>query len=360
MRTLQPLSVVLIMALFATSACTGDDQGEEPDRPQPPYAEALFDDTTLCDALAASAPRDYFHDNPSLEGGGSSRYCLIDQVLGQEHILLGVDVLSDDYVGWDEATPERFADLTQGGSIPVEGLGEKAAIAPPFEGHAEAIGLSLYVQEGNLVLVFTGYSELGNLDGPRARTIPLADTAQALVEAAELYLSEIGAENAEVEVPPEVVAGQYSSLPDLCTELTFSGFDPSGDQEDWPEESASMDRCHWDDLGRGADLWLSAEAVGPLDVAGVPAEEFAQWWIRSLPASGGDDLGLAGDEDYASSLSAEEAGSDTPTRDFAIRFDNVVVQGRYAADLQHEQVDAELQAVTESIGSQMESILDAA
>lgn len=359
MKISRALAAASALAMLGTSACT-EPEPRSADEPLP-YDENLFTGSALCDALRAGVPEIYLLDGAEREDdGGLSSNCLVTQHRGLERRFLEADVDGDYFTEWDTVTPERFAEKTQEASIPVEGLGDEAAFVPTVERFDDPIGLTLYVREDNLLLSFKAYSYLDEVDGPETRTVPLAATAQALVESAGLYLAEIGAENTRAGETDSAANSAFTELPDLCATLAFDGFELAGDQDEWADAGELMDRCHWSGSVEGEELWLAAEAVGPFSAGEMSAEEFAAWWTGIFASAGGESLNL-GDESYIISLDPDVDDIEAPATDFVIRVGNVVLQGRYAADPEHSEVDAALlQQVMEQIGSQTEELLHGA
>jgi len=217
--------------------------------------------------------------------------------------------------------------------------------------------VSLLVLEGNLVLNFTASSHT-DLGGPDLRLENLTTSADTAIGTAEAYLAELGAENHTLQALPSDSATDITALSDLCSALAFTGLSLASDQADWADGSDTTDRCHWNGSGEDEELWLSAEAVGPLAAGGMSAEELAQWWVSALPYAQGDNLGLHGDEYYASSVDPDTLDAAIPTRDFVIRFGNVVLEGRISAATD-EIADDRLHVIAEQIASQTEGLLEA-
>lgn len=332
------ISAMTVASILLVSACTGSEQdtgGQE--TLDLPYDYSLFkpeNDPRWCRLLPDLIPPTGFLDeNVEVETGGPNNGCSAGQ--NTPGIFRGVDAKV--YGQWDEfgdSAPDLFEELTSATvAIPVEGIGEEAALIPP--GSDVPIGtifrneVALLVLEGNLILSFEARSGM-NIGGPDFRLEDLTTAAATAIGTAENYLAELGAENHTLQVPPGDPAEGTTVLPDLCSELAVEGLSLAGDQADWADGSETMDRCHWQ--GGGADLWLSAEAVGPLDAAGLSGEAFASWWVSSLPAAEGEEL-AAGDSGYVRLIDPEADNRDDvedgSVVDFAVRIGNIVLQGRY-------------------------------
>jgi hypothetical protein len=340
--------------LLILAACTGRGEDAGP----PPYEKEPFETTELCEAYTDAVPAGYFQDDLELEMQGWGASCDVRQWADEAYRNLGFNVYWSLWSDWPEATTENFTEYTQGDSIPIEGLGEAAAFVSKYGPGRD--GLYLFIREGNLVIEFQAFS--GNeVEGLGVRTVPLDTSANALVATAEWFLAELDAEPREVRPPEPDLDPGMNSLPELCELLDLDGLELAADQADWADDSETMDRCHW--TGGDADLRLVAEAVAPLEAAGMPAEDFAAWWIAGTRAAASESVAV-GDEAYVVDLDPEADEYDdveTPAADFAIRIGNVVLQGRYAADPGHSEVDAALlQQVMEQIGSQTEELLHGA
>lgn len=260
------------------------------------------------------------------------------------------------YEGWSIASLQYF-DMHVGDTpIPIEGIGEEAAIVvTPHEGDSRPVGLSLWVRDGNLVMEFDAYNYI-KTEGPKYPAMPLDLALAANFEVAALYLEHAGAENltATTTLMPE---GEFTTAPDLCGEFEAQGFDLAADANDLTEKFPSMDRCHWESTETEGDLWLFSEAVGPLGAADLEAEEFAQWWLGGLPVSKNEDLGLAGDESYLHELDPEASDRDDverPATDFAFRIDNLLFQGRYEGEGDTATI---AQGLLDQLGTQAETLL---
>ena len=324
MNAIRRLVTVSVLVLLVSSACTDQNSDASPEGSPPPYFDDLFEDTFICEALTKAIPAGYLLEEAETPPGGSSRNCIISQQRDHEVRRLVVNIAGDFHEGWESLTADRFAQRTEESSIPVDGLGDEAAVVPISDQGDGTVRLALQVREGNVLLESMGHSYV-ELEGPRYWTVPLTTTTEAIVESAEFYLTEIGAENADAPDAMTSVSGPFNELPDLCSELVFDGLSLAADQAEWADDSDVMDRCHWSD--GEADLWLSAEAVGPPPVADVSAEEFATWWAGGLPVAGGEELGL-GDQSAIAEVSLDDG--EAAATDFVVRIGNVVLQGRYS------------------------------
>ena len=328
-------AVAALLALL--SACTGSD-ADQKDSNSLPYDESLFpseDSPRWCELLPELIPDNGFMvEGVEYDIQGNNTSCDIGQRVDQGFRDIGVNVFGQ----WNVAqTPAgtMFEELiTSVEIIPVDGVGSEAALVPMdtvpkyFSGSANlsrSQGLSLLILEGNLVLEFEAYS-YAELGGPELRLVSLDMAAETVLGTAEAYLDELGAENHVVEQSDFDPVG-IAAIPDLCEALDLADLELAADQADWVEDSEFMDRCHWQ--GGDTDLWLSAEAVGPLSVVGLSAEEFATWWTGTFATTGGESLNL-GDESYVVSLDPDTDELEAPATDFVVRVGNVVLQGRYS------------------------------
>lgn len=330
-------AVAITMVLLVAACGDGGDEPAEQESLDLPYDHSLFqrqDNPVWCNILPEFVPETGFiKEDIEYETSGIETACTVsqDSINGYRNIY------ADVYGQWesnDDTATDRFEQIISDANvIEVEGIGEQAVLIPPgTEGVLSKIwpyGVSLLVREGNLVLNFSASSRI-NLSGPSFRLEELPLAAATAIGTAENYLAELGAENHTLQVPPGDLAEGTTVLPDLCSELAVEGLSLAGDQADWADGSETMDRCHWQ--GGGADLWLSAEAVGPLDAAGLSGEAFASWWMSSLPAAGGEEL-AAGDSGYVRLIDPEADNRDDvedgSVVDFAVRIGNIVLQGRY-------------------------------
>jgi len=367
MRSISPTQAVaaaLSLALALTlSACTGSGN-DEPETL--PYDESLFPNEEVphwCEFLEGLIlDNGFMEDGVEVDVHGSNKQCSITQDDGQSIRDIGVNVWIQGHP--NATTPQEYFDeITQSSSIPIAGLGEEAALVR-MDAVGNAIGgwvsisddgLSLAVVERNLLLDFRAYS-YEDLNGPNFRLEDLTTTAESAISVAGPWLEELGADNHTLQAPDGTFDEGITALPDLCADLD-PGMDLAVDQNEWADDSTTMDRCHWND--GEADLWLSAEAIGSLPAAGLSAEDFATWWAGSLPAAGGEPLEL-GDQSFIIDRDPEAEFSheiETPATDFVIRIGNVVLQGRYqdgtadahsAATAAAETIAAQAQALLES------------
>lgn len=360
------LAIVGVAVLAATTACTvdGDRPGEDPSDEQPfeaAYPETLFPEETdpaWCQLLPGLIPDNGFMPGTSAyDIQGNNDTCNAGQTDDRGYWRVGALVTG----AWQEGdTPasEMFGRVTEAPSVPIEGLGEAAALAridavsrQVYEQEVvQDYGLVLVVQEENLLLEFTARG-VTDLDGPIFRTESLALTADTAIGTAEAYLAELGAENHTLDSPETTLDEGITALPDLCSELD-PGMDLAADQSDWAIEGDSMDGCHWAD--GESELWLSAEAVEALPAAGLSAEDFATWWAGALPSGEGEALDL-GDQASIIELDPETDGVEAPAADFVVRIGNIVLQGRYQDGAAEPGAAAE--EIASSITEQTQSLL---
>lgn len=332
------LACAAAVILTAVTACTGDDDPEaapsDEETLEVAYPESLFPASgpAWCQDMPELVPDNGFMPGTSendLEG--SDVVCTVSQA--DDRGTWRVSAWVTGY--WNEGdapAAEMFASTTEEPSIPIEGLGEAAALtridAVRRQVYGQDVvwdfGLVLAVQEGNLLLEFAVRGVTIH-EEPTFRFEGLALTADTAIRTAEAYLTELGAENHALEAPQATLDEGITALPDLCSELDL-GMDPAADQSDWAIDGDSMDGCHWAD--GEANLWLSAEAVGPLPAAGLSAEDFATWWAGALPSAEGKALDL-GDQASIVELDPETADVEVPAADFVVRIGNIVLQGRF-------------------------------
>lgn len=319
-----------------TAACTGDSDSPQDNETEFPYPESMFDrdgeTTPRCEMLPEQVPDNGFIDlSGDYEKSGDDLFCHIDQEKGATRRSVAVDVTAQ---FWESnKSPEEILDSALSGveTVPIEGLGERAVLVStaalhPADPQDWEDAVSLLVIEGNLLLNLWAGSEI-NLEGPNLRNADLVLATDTVIGTAEAYLEDLGAENHTLQPGQTQPAASITDLPDLCAALDLGDMSLAGDQDDWADTGPLIDRCHWED--DNAALWLSAEAVGPLDAAGLSAEEFASWWARSVPAADGETPGL-GDESYLLAVDANPLGTEEqPATDFVVRIGNVVLQGRY-------------------------------
>jgi hypothetical protein len=329
------LTGATVIALAA--ACTGGSGSPQDNETAFPYPESMFDwrsdeTTPRCEMLAEQVPDNGFIDKSGdYEVSGDDLYCHLDQEDGATRHTVAIDITTQWWKG--DKSPEEILDFALSGveSVPIAGLGERAVLVSTAALHpADPLrwddAVSLLVIEGNLLLNFWAGSRM-NLEGPNLRDADLVLASDTVIGTAEAYLEDLGAENHTLQPEQAQPAGGITELPDLCAALDLDGMSLAGDQSDWADTGPLIDRCHWED--DNAALWLSAEAVGPLDAAGLSAEEFASWWTQSVPTAAGEASGL-GDESYLLAVDANPLGTEEqPATDFVVRIGNVVLQGRY-------------------------------
>lgn len=323
--------------LVFISGCVGPGDDDAPQDLDLPYDYSMFEDAyeqPWCGLLPEMVPANGFLDQDlEVELGGGTSSCHVSQHGQDGYRTVGVVV----YGQWDEymdTAQAYFADRIENtDAIPVEGIGEETAFIPP--GTESAIGdvypneVTLLVLEGNLVFAFEALTQM-DLKTPNLRMADLPLAAETAIGTAEAYLAEFGAANHTIQAPTDAPDAGTTELSDLCAVLEPGGMGLADDQADWADQSPVMDRCHWND--GSTDLWLSAEAVGPLEAAGISGEAFASWWTQSALPEGRTELGV-GDESYTRAIDPEEDldyEPREPATDFVIRIGNVVLQGRYS------------------------------
>ena len=332
-----------MLALSLAAACVDGSEEPSADPTAWPYPESLFpryegDPQTWCRVLSDVIPDNGYMPGTESDLQGWNTSCSMQQLTDQGSWSIDSNI----YGQWDDEAPspqENFENLIATvPAIPIEGFGSEAALVrmgtvvntkfdevQPWD-----YGLSLVVVEENLLLEFNASSLARAEEGddvaiPDFRMSPLPLTADTTIQLASGFMAELGAENHALEAPQATLDEGITALPDLCSELDL-GMDPAADQSDWAIDGDSMDGCHWAD--GEANLWLSAEAVGPLPAAGLSAEDFATWWAGALPSAEGKALDL-GDQASIVELDPETADVEVPAADFVVRIGNIVLQGRF-------------------------------
>ena len=345
-RHLPKYGAAALACLLLAAACTEDAA-------PPPYEEQMFGGTELCEEFAAEVPDGFYQDGIAFDLLGGSESCDVRQVTGTVYLNLGFNVFLDQTSAWPKYTAKIFNENTGDGSIPVDGLGEAAALV---SGHGAGFdGMYLWVQEDNLAIEFQAYS--GNeVDGIGLRTVPLTTSVAASVVTAEWFLEHFDVEPREAQTTEDGLESGTTALPDLCGQLDIDGMEPAAVEPEASEFSDVLSHCHWAGA-EDAELWLTAEAVAPLDLAEMSAEEFAAWWTTSTPEATGDPLDL-GDEAYVLEVDADTNKFDDieiPATDFVIRIGNIVLQGRYQEGTTSGRPNAEILAA--SIAEQVPALL---
>lgn len=356
-------AVMAVASLAVATACASDtaaDWGR-------PYGEELLAEggqfDQWCMSLPESLPDDPFLQDVwadfirvydggcRIEGGGYDSDT--NRIASGRSIDIHVERVSPG--SYMRSPSEQFDDAIAEGSIPLLGLGSEAAlVAPgkvrnqPYIGASDdpVGGLELVIADGNLFMSFEATSSLAVDGGPDFRTESLAATASSLVDIAESFLAEVGAENQTLD-PASTDSGQTApALPHLCATLDIDGLAVVNNDRFVANDSSATGRCHWGD--ETSDLWLFAESVDPLADAGMTGEELAAWFTWYLAPTTGDVLDL-GDEAYIAEfdpLMEESMTLEAPASDFAIRIGNVILQGRYQNDAWDTRAAAESYAAT--------------
>jgi hypothetical protein len=364
-RHLARISVTVATAaclLTAASACSEDGEAA----PDVPYDREWSETSGLCESFPANLPDGFFLDGIETEADESG--CGVGQHADKAYRHLSFEINRQYTSDWRQETDDEFASRAGNNPIPVEGLGEDAALVAghqaPSVPETEVVPpayspdydqLFLIVQEENLVIqveVFSGYQT--DEIGPRA--VPLDELADAVIATGEWLLGQIDAEPREAQISAGGSDAGIAVLPDLCPHLDLEGMQPAADGPESPDYSDVMGQCHWRSDAE-ADLWLNAEAVAPLEYAGMSAEEFAAWWTTSTPEAAGDPLDL-GDEAYVLEVDVDSdrtGDAEIPASDFVIRIGNVVLQGRYSDGTEGSRVVAE--GLASAINDQVQSLL---
>lgn len=365
MRHLAKISVtVAATACLLTTANACSDDGEAP--PELPYDREWSETSGLCESFPANLPEGFFLDGIETEVEESD--CSVGQHADKAYRHLGFEINRQYTSDWRQETDDEFASRAGNDPIPVEGLGEAAVLVAGHQAQSvpetdvvppayspDYDQLFLIVQEENLVIqveAFSGYQT--DEIGPRA--VPLDVLADAVIATGEWLLGQIDAEPREAQVSTGGSDAGITVLPDLCQPLDLEGMEPAADGPESSDYNDVMGQCHWKSDAE-TDLWLTAEAVAPLEYAGMSAEEFAAWWTASTPEAAGDPLDL-GDEAYIVEVDADSDRTDDveiPASDFVIRIGNVVLQGRYSDGAEGSRGVAE--GLASAITDQVQSLL---